>query len=149
MLVDICCSARVAVRNEAFKPDEPRSERIIFTKPWRVFSMDESRLTNDTTVKDKSKANRSVVSTGGDSCEVLVNKGGGDGTGIGGSSADGMDLPGFFIFAKNIIHLGDVTGPVPTCRRHDPAAPGASSQVPPYVPPPPQLQKRAPLPCHR
>jgi hypothetical protein len=39
--------------------------------------MDESRLTNDTTVKDKSKANRSVVSTSGDSCEVLVNKGGG------------------------------------------------------------------------
>ena len=124
MLVDILMKAGLAVLNEAFNPAEPRSERIIITKPWRVFSMDESRLTNDTTVKDKSKANRSLVSREGDSCEVLVNKGGGDGTGIGGSAADGMDLPGFFIFAKNLMHIEDVDGPVPTCRRPDPADPG-------------------------
>ena len=144
MLVDILMKAGLAVLNEAFNPAEPRSERIIITKPWRIFPMDESRLTNDTTVKDKSKANRSVVSREGDSCEVLVNKGGGDGTGIGGSSADGMDLPGFFIFAKNIIHKADVTGPMPMCRRPDPASPGA----PPPLPPSP-LPLHPPLPLSR
>ncbi|KAL3903346.1 MAG: hypothetical protein SGPRY_011716, partial [Prymnesium sp.] len=80
--------------------------------------MDEPRLTNDTTEKNKSKSNRSIVGKKGDSAEALVNKGGGDGTGIGGSTADGKDLPGFFIFANNIIHSDDVKVQ-PICRRAD------------------------------
>ena len=49
--------------------------------------------------------------------------------GIGGSSADGRDLPGFFIFAKDIIHAGEQDNDVavearPVCRRMDPANPG-------------------------
>ena len=87
--------------------------------------MDETRLTNDTTACSKAKSCRIVLAREGDCGETIVNKGGGDGTGIGGSSADGMDLPGFFIFANNIIHAGaqdsDVAEHVrPVCRRSDP-----------------------------
>ena len=57
--------------------------------------MDETRLTNDATTSSKAKGNRSVIGKDGDCGEVIVNKGGGDGTGIGGTSADGLDLPGF------------------------------------------------------
>ena len=58
-----------------------------------------------------------------------MNKGGGDGTGIGGTSADGLDIPGFFIFANNIIHAGQDDKDVaeenrPVCRRIDPKNPG-------------------------
>ena len=56
--------------------------------------MDETRLTNDATTSSKAKGNRSVIGKDGDCGEVIVNKGGGDGTGIGGTSADGLDLPG-------------------------------------------------------
>jgi len=80
--------------------------------------MDETRLTNDTTEKNKSKSNRSLIGRQGDSAEALVNKGGGDGTGIGGSTADGKDLPGFFIFANDIIHQADIKTQ-PVCRRAD------------------------------
>lgn len=61
----------------------------------------------------------------GDSREVVVNKDGrGDGTGIGGSKADGIDLPGFFIFSNNIIHEADVAlSKHPQCRRPDMADP--------------------------
>ena len=67
-----------------------------------------------------------MIGKDGDCCgEVIVNKGGGDGTGIGGTSADGLDLPGFFIFANNIIHAGENDEDVaahncPACRRPDP-----------------------------
>ena len=70
--------------------------------------MDKSRLSNDMTEKNKSNQNRSIVGKN-DSHEFLANKGGGDGTGIGGSSADGKDMPGMFIFSKNIIHGEDVS----------------------------------------
>ena len=52
--------------------------------------------------------NRSIVGKN-DLREFLANKGGGDGTGIGGSSADGKDTSGMFIFSKNIIHGEDVS----------------------------------------
>ena len=93
-----------------------------------MVSMDETRLTNDTMESHKGKANRTLLKKGDDGT-TIVNKGGGDGTGIGGSTADGMDLPGFFIFSNNIIHSGgqddDVARDVrPQCRRMDPKKPG-------------------------
>ena len=118
----------LAVRNDAFKEDEEGSEPIKITKPGRIFSMDETRLTNDSTDCSKAKGCRSVLARDGDCGEVVVNKGGGDGTGIGGSSADGLDLPGFFIFSNNIIHAGENDKDVavecrPVCRRSDPKDP--------------------------
>ena len=122
---DLLITLKLAVPDPAYDPDRPYSQRLVLLKPERLFSMDESRLTNDTTEKHKGKANRSIVGKG-DSREVLANKGGGDGTGIGGSSADGRDLPGFFIFAKNIIHSEDVAKDCrPICRRADPADPAS------------------------
>ena len=101
----------------------PYSERIKITKPERICSMDLTRLTNDTTSKSKAKSNRSVIAAGG-SKEVLANKGGGDGTAIGGSTADGKDLPAFFIFAKDIIRSSDaLPAAMPVCRRANPADP--------------------------
>ena len=86
----------IAVANPAYNDEEPEKGvvRLFINKPGRLFSMDESRLTNDTTEKNKSKGNRSIVGSAGDSGEVLANKGGGDGTGIGGSSADGLEKGG-------------------------------------------------------
>ena len=107
MLADMLVELSLAVRNPQFDPAVEYSEAVKITKPERLFSMDETRLTNDTTEKNKSKANRSLVGAHSDRREVIVNKGGGDGTGIGGSSADLKDLPGLFIFAKNIIHVGE------------------------------------------
>ena len=91
--------------------------------------MDETRLTNDATEAGKSKQNRILKGVQGDTGEVLANKGGGDGTAIGGTTADGIDLPGYFIFSKNIIHAGEESSDValdarPVCRRMDPERPG-------------------------
>ena len=129
MLADIFVDLNLAVRNPAFNPDEPMSEQIKITKPGRIFSMDETRLTNDTMEKHKGKGCRSILGASGDDGTTVVNKGGGDGTGIGGSSADGLDLPAFIIFAQNIIHAGAADGDVaedarPACRRPDPNNPG-------------------------
>ena len=66
----------------------------------------------------------------GDDGTSLVNKGGGEGTGIGGTAADGLDIPGFFIFSNDIIHASTENNDValekqPVCiRRADPANPG-------------------------
>ena len=118
----------LAVRNPGFDPKVVNSEMVKITKPSRIFSMDETRLTNDTTEKHKGKNCRSILGKSGDDGTSLVNKGGGDGTGVGGTSADGLDTPGFFIFANDIIHCGTEDGDinadkVPQCRRLDPKNP--------------------------
>ena len=118
----------IAVKNPGYDPEKPYDEELKIIKPGRMISMDETRLTNDTMEAHKGKANRSLMRKG-DSGYTVVNKGGGDSTGIGGTTADGIDLPGFFIFANNIIHSGgqddDVAPEVrPQCRRMDPANPG-------------------------
>ena len=79
VLAGVLLQAVVAVENPAYKKDVPYSERLLITKPERIFSLDETRLTNDTTDKCKSKSSRGLVGKG-KSREVLVNKGGGDGT---------------------------------------------------------------------
>ena len=127
-LAEILVDLGLAVRNASFSEDEELSEPIKITKPGRIFSMDETRLTNDTTQCSKAKNCRSILAKDGDCGEVLVNKGGGDGTGIGGTSADGLDIPGFFIFSNNIIHAGEDDKDVaeenrPVCRRPDPNNP--------------------------
>ena len=91
-LADLLVELGLAVRNTAFKEDEELSEPIKITKPGRIFSMDETRLTNDTTQCSKAKVCRSVLAADGDCGKVVVNKGGGDGTGVGGTSADGQSL---------------------------------------------------------
>ena len=121
LLENMMVELGLAVRNTAFVEGEELSEPIKITKPGRIFSMDETRLTNDATTCSKAKANRSVIGKDGDCGEVIVNKGGGNGTGIGDTSADGLDLPGFFIFANNIIHAGENDEDVaahncPSCR---------------------------------
>jgi len=121
MLAELLIDLKLAVPNPSYDPEVKLSERVIIVKPGRIASMDETRLTNDTTEKTKGKRNRSIVSKGNDSREALANKGGGDGTGIGGSTADGIDLPGFFIFANDIIHAADVDmTKAPVCRRRNP-----------------------------
>ncbi|KAL3927279.1 MAG: hypothetical protein SGPRY_002899, partial [Prymnesium sp.] len=117
MLAELLIELKIAVPNPAFDESKPYSVRLKIIKPERIASMDETRLTNDTTEKNKSKSNRSVVKKD-ESREALANKGGGDGTGIGGRTADGKDLPGFFIFAENIIHSEAIKWQ-PICRRAD------------------------------
>ena len=94
LLASILVEAKLAVPNPGYDPSSPFSERLKITKPERICSMDETWLTNDTTSNSKAKINRSIIATG-HSREVLANKGGGDGTAIGGSTADGKDLPAF------------------------------------------------------
>ena len=129
MVRDKLLELKLAVPNAGYDPKLPFSEEIKITRPDRVGSMDETRLTNDTTDPCKAKANRVAIAAKGDSGECLVNKGGGDGTGIGGTTADLLDFPGFFIFSKNILHAGEQNCDVapeniPVCRRMDPQSPG-------------------------
>ena len=79
----------IAVSNPTYNPNKAYDEVVKIIKPGRIISMDETRLTNDTMEAHKGKNNRSLLSKGDDGTTV-VNKGGGDGTGIGGSTADGM-----------------------------------------------------------
>ena len=130
-LAELLVELGLAVRNPSFKEDEPKSEPIKLIKPERVFSMDETRLTNDTSECSKAKSCRIVLGAQDDDGSTLVNKGGGDGTGIGGSSADGRDTPAFIIFANNIIHAGEQDADVadhvrPACRRQDPSNPSSA-----------------------
>jgi len=81
--------ARVAVSNPRHDPADPYSPSIILTRPERLFSFDETRLTMDCTDSNKSKGNRIVTSGLDDRGDTLSSKGGGDGTGVGGSFADG------------------------------------------------------------
>ena len=104
LLADLLVELNLALRNENFQEEVEGSQPVLITKPGRIFSMDETRLTNDSTDCSKAKGCRSVLARDGDCGEVVVNKGGGDGTGVGGTSADGLDTPGFFIFANDIIH---------------------------------------------
>ena len=83
LLADMMVQLGLAVRNTAFVEGEELSEPIKITKPGRIFSMDETRLTNDATTASKAKGNRTVIGTDGDCGEVIVNKGWGDGTGFG------------------------------------------------------------------
>lgn len=129
MLSDKLIELGFAVRNPGYDPEKPYDEELKIIKPDRIASMDETRLTNDMREKNKSKNCKSIVGKVDDSREFLANKGGGDGTGIGGSTADGIDLPGFFIFSKDIIHVGEQNDDIsedvrPVCRRMDPANPG-------------------------
>ena len=112
----------IGVPNPNYKPDEPNSEAVKIIKPGRLVSMDETRLTNDNTEKNKARQSRSIVGTSGDDGTTLVNKGGGEGTGIGGTSADGLDIPGFFIFANDIIHA--------SAENNDVAQPGEGAGLP-------------------
>ena len=54
MLADLLVKLELAIPDPAYDPDVPYSQRLILLKPERLFSMDESRLTNDTTEKNKS-----------------------------------------------------------------------------------------------
>lgn len=122
-LSEILVDKGLAAVNPAYDEQVPYSVRLIITRPERIFSMDETHLTNDNWENSKSKINRNAVASGW-SREVLSNKSGGDGTAIGGSSADGKDLPAFFIFASNIVHPGDVQPySLPLCRRMNPLDP--------------------------
>ena len=94
MLADMLVQLNIAVRNPDFDPTVPLSEPVKIVKPGRLGSMDESRLLNDSTEVGKKKDNRILMGQEGNSGKVLVNKGDGDGTGIGGSTAGGMDFPG-------------------------------------------------------
>lgn len=77
MVAELLVETGIAVPKEGFDPTKPNDERLCILKPERLFSMDETRLTNDTTEKNKAKRNRSIVSSAG-SREVLANKGGGE-----------------------------------------------------------------------
>ncbi|KAK3265163.1 hypothetical protein CYMTET_26140 [Cymbomonas tetramitiformis] len=88
----------LAVWNPDWVEDDPDSCMVHITKPDRLFSSDETRLTMDCTDRSKSRQER-IVNTGkDDGGEVLVNKGGGAGTGVGGSFANGHSTPPLFIF---------------------------------------------------
>ena len=124
MLRDLMIQHKIAVENPSHNPHDKNSQEVIIVKPCRLVSMDETRLTNDSTDHTKAKNCRSIVGKRDDDCAVIVNKGGGDATAIGGSTADGYDLPLFAIFANDIIHLDDVEPhKLPTCRRPDPTNP--------------------------
>ena len=125
MLRDLMIQHEIAVENPSHNPHDKNSQEVIIVKPGRLVSMDKTRLTNDSTDHNKAKNCRSIVGKRDDDCAVMVNKGGGDATAIGGSTADGCDLPLFAIFANDIIHLEDVEPhKLPTCRRPDPTNPG-------------------------
>ncbi|KAK3262903.1 hypothetical protein CYMTET_28269 [Cymbomonas tetramitiformis] len=98
VVADALVEAGLAVANPDWVHDDPDSCMIHITKPDRLFSFDETRLTMDCTDSSKSRQHRIVKTGKADDGEVLVNKGGGVATGVGGSFADGASLPPFFIF---------------------------------------------------
>jgi hypothetical protein len=73
LLAEIFVDATVATPNPDYNPDEPYSERLLITKPDRIFSMDETRLTYDASEKNKANKNRSIIVRGGGR-DVLANK---------------------------------------------------------------------------
>lgn len=104
MVADMMVKLKLAEPDPNYDPTVERSVRLRITKPERIASMDETRLTNDTTEKNKSKSNRSIIGKD-DAREVFVNKGGGDGTAIGGSTMDGRDLPGVSLPHMHAMHM--------------------------------------------
>eukprot|EP00854_Cymbomonas_tetramitiformis_P031198 gene31198-39164_t len=94
------------VANPDWVHDDPDSCMIHITKPDRLFSFDETRLTMDCTDSSKSRQHRIVKTGKADNGEVLVNKGGGVATGVGGSFANGASLPPFFIFGGADSEVG-------------------------------------------
>ena len=124
MLRDLMIDLGIAVKNASHDPHDKDSQEVIIVEPGRFVSMDETRLTNDSTEHNKFKNYRSIVGKRDDDCAVMVNKGSGNATAIGGSTAEGCDLPLFVIFTNDIIHLEDVEPhKLPTCCRSDPANP--------------------------
>ncbi|KAK3248159.1 hypothetical protein CYMTET_42368 [Cymbomonas tetramitiformis] len=98
VVADALVEAKLAVPNPDFDESDPDSCKIHITKPKRVLSFDETRLTMDCTESSKSKQERIVKPEKEDDGEVLVNKGGGVASGVGGSTADGDSLAPLFIF---------------------------------------------------
>ena len=101
MLAEILVQATIGMKNPYFDPEKPHDQRLFIVKPERLFSMDESRLTNDTTEKNKSNQNRSIAGKN-DSREFLANKGGGDGTGIGGGGGGEGQLSRWQGYARHV-----------------------------------------------
>ncbi|KAK3263638.1 hypothetical protein CYMTET_27571 [Cymbomonas tetramitiformis] len=99
VLANTLVDAGLAVCNPDFEEADPDSVMIHITKPERVMSFDETRLSTDCTESSKARYRRSGhLKTGkGDEGEALANKGGGVATGVGGSLANGNSLPPFFI----------------------------------------------------
>ena len=64
VLRDLLLELGIAAKVPEFNPDVPYAEELKILKPGRIFSMDETRLTNDTTDSNKSKANRSILGVG-------------------------------------------------------------------------------------
>ena len=116
---DICeqefLEAGVAQPNPEFNPTEPLSEKIKIIKPERIFSFDETRIQMDMAdAKFKSKTLKIVVDKrsttgahdkGNPNRDVVVSKGGGDASGVGGSTAAGDALPAMFIVAGESLDV--------------------------------------------
>ncbi|KAK3244607.1 hypothetical protein CYMTET_45787 [Cymbomonas tetramitiformis] len=114
-------SAKLAVWNPDFVEDDPQSCMIHIMRPERLLSFDETRLTMDMTDGSKSKAERIVNAGEGDEGEVLVNKGGGVASAIGGSTSTGESLPACIVFGGADSFLADWTVGAPVSTRIDPS----------------------------
>ena len=72
-LAEMLVETGIDVPNPNFDPKDPTSEQVKIVKPSRLASMDETRLSNDTTENNKSKVCRSIVGKENDDRNTLVN----------------------------------------------------------------------------
>lgn len=94
MVHDEAITAKLAVINPDYDPNDEDSESMRWVKPERVMSFDEKKLTLDCTDKSHSQGKRTVgCPTLDDDFECLVEKSGKAATGIGGSTAAFQVLP--------------------------------------------------------
>ena len=104
--------AGVAQRNPDFDPEVPNSQPILITKPERIVSFDETRLQMDMTEVGSGNQMRTVRAGKEDTGETLAAKGGGDASGVGGSTAAGGGLPPMFILAGQSIDIAWLEPPM-------------------------------------
>jgi hypothetical protein len=125
MLATALVCAGVAKWNPDFvegnDPDSRAGQPIIITHPERIFSFDESRVELDMTKASKAKQERTIVDITvprEERGETLAAKGGLNGTGVGGSTADGKALPALFIFSGGGLSPA-MCKPIPNCDFYD------------------------------
>ena len=125
MLATALVDAGVAIVNPDYDasadPESRAGQPIIITHPDRIFSFDESRVEMDMTKASKAKQERTLVDKTvprQERNETLAAKGGQNGTGVGGSTADGKALPGLFIFAGAGLSPA-MCKPTPNCDFYD------------------------------
>ena len=110
------------VANEDYDESNPSSPRLLWTRPERVNSFDEKKLTLDQNAKNKSKSNRTLTKPAmGDVGKCVATHTTQAATLCAGSRGDGKPAPMMIIFGSGDSYDTSWTLGMPTCGVVDPS----------------------------